>query len=74
MSLQIREAVKTDSDEIVSMMNLFQNHMEKCNPNIWHITDHGRIEIPDRVDDFLSSMRKTYVAEMDENIIGFAHA
>jgi len=73
MSIHIRDAVKADRDEIVFMMNRFQDHMESCNPNIWHITVHGRDAIPDRVDDMLSGIRKTFIAEMSKYIIGFAH-
>jgi len=73
MSIHIRDAVKADTDEIVFMMNQFQDHMEICNPNIWHITVDGRDAIPDRVDDMLSGIRKTFIAEMSNEIIGFAH-
>lgn len=73
MRIQIRDATKNDSYEIESMMNKFQDHMESCNPHVWKITEYGRNKISEIVDEMLSGQRKTYIAEMDGVIVGFAH-
>ena len=73
MSLQVRAAEKGDTHEIIFMMNKFQEHMERCNPNVWKITEYGRNEIESIVDEMLSGLRKTFIAEKDGVVVGFSH-
>jgi len=73
MRLQIRGATKGDTNEIIFMMNKFQEHMERCNSNVWKITEYGRNEIESIVDEMLSGFRKTFIAEKNGMVVGFAH-
>jgi GNAT superfamily N-acetyltransferase len=70
----IRKAVSSDVERLVELRLLLQQHCEESNPLIWRITEEGKALLKQKVEDTLAdSSSRLLVAEMNGQIIGFAH-
>jgi aminoglycoside 6'-N-acetyltransferase I len=70
----IRETQPEDRNQLVEMRLLLQNHLETSNPGIWHMTEQGKQEIGQDIDQMLSDEDgRVMIAEEDESITGYAY-
>jgi len=72
--VQIRKAASSDVERLVEFRLLLQQHCEESNPLIWRITEEGKALLRQKVESTLAdSCNRLLVAEMNGQIIGFAH-
>jgi ribosomal protein S18 acetylase RimI-like enzyme len=70
----IRKARPTDREALAEMRLLMQHHMEASNPNIWRMTEEGRMSITKDIEQMLSDEEgRVLVAEENEAIVGFTY-
>jgi GNAT superfamily N-acetyltransferase len=73
-NMLIRRAIASDIERLVELRLLLQQHCEESNPLIWRITKEGKRLTKQKVEDTLTdSNSRLFVAEMNGQIIGFAH-
>ena len=73
-NISVRKATFSDVEKLTELRLLLQQHCEDPNSQIWQMTDEGRALLKRKVEnDFVNESSRIFVAEIDGNIIGFAH-
>ena len=73
-NLKIRKAESPDLDKIVKMQLSLQKHLENSNPLIWRYTKEKKELIRENLGkQFTDENHLVLIAEVDGEIVGFAH-
>jgi len=68
----IRMATRSDVEKLVALRILLQQHAEESNRLTWRITAEGKTLLREKVEnELVDNKRRTLVAEMNGEIIGF---
>lgn len=70
----IRNAKRSDLEELVKLSVSFQRHMEASNPRVWRITEEGQAHLREETEQMLTNKDgRMIVAVKDGILAGFAY-
>jgi len=73
-NISVRKATFSDVEKLMKLRLLLQQHCEESNSQIWQMTDEGKALLKRKVqNDFVNESSRIFIAEINGNIIGFAH-
>jgi hypothetical protein len=69
-NVSIRKATNTDVEELLKLRTLLQQHSEESNPSVWHITEEGKAQLRQKVEDAVTdSQSYVLIAESEEQTV-----
>jgi ribosomal protein S18 acetylase RimI-like enzyme len=72
--IAVRKATFSDVEKLTKLRLLLQQHCEESNSQIWQMTDEGKALLKRKVEnDLINVSSRIFIAEINGNIVGFAH-
>lgn len=73
-NISVRKATLSDVEKLTKLRLLLQQHCEESNSQIWQMTDEGKALLKRKFqNDFVNESSRIFIAEINGNIVGFAH-